>query len=179
MYIIYAKYLWVHWLVDDGLRSGGSHWLCMWRSWQHHGSGEPWVRAMGSFSMVSSVLLQSFLQTGFKTCDEICEYLEKARLHPTGRHWVDNLITRFSSFTSCRIKIGDQVVFDLESIFRRLMLVGQQRDMELLSIFGYDLCAVPPSLVDEYGCLRKGNKAVLMHRLGLKQCQLQRPDVLT
>ena len=51
--------------------------------------------------------------------------------------------------------------------------------MELLSIFGYELCAVPPSLVDEYGCLRKGNKAVLMHRLGVKQCQLQRPDVVT
>ena len=55
--------------------------------------GKPWVRAMRSFRMVSSVLLQSFLQTGFKTWDEICEYLEKARLHPTGRHWVDNLIT--------------------------------------------------------------------------------------
>ena len=55
--------------------------------------GKPWVRAMRSFRMVSSVILQSFLQTGFKTWDEICEYLEKARLHPTGRHWVDNLIT--------------------------------------------------------------------------------------
>ena len=51
--------------------------------------------------------------------------------------------------------------------------------MELLSIFGYELCAVPPSLVGEYGCLRKGNKAVLMHRLVVKQCQLQRPDVVT
>ena len=76
------------------------------------------------------------------------------------------------------IKIGDQVVFELESIFLRLLLVGQQREMELLPIFGYELCAVPPSLVDEYGCLRKGNKAVLMHRLGVKQCQLQRPDVV-
>ena len=76
------------------------------------------------------------------------------------------------------IKIGDQVVFDLESIFLRLLLVGQQREIELLPIFGYELCAVPPSLVDEYGCLRKGNKAVLMHRLGVKQCQLQRPDVV-
>ena len=71
-----------------------------------------------------------------------------------------------------------QVVFDLESIFLRLLLVGQQREMELLPIFGYELCAVPPSLVDEYGCLRKGNKAVPMHRLGVKQCQLQRPDVV-
>ena len=41
--------------------------------------GKPWVRAMRSFRMVSSVILQSFLQTGFKTWDEICEYLEKAR----------------------------------------------------------------------------------------------------
>ena len=76
------------------------------------------------------------------------------------------------------IKIGDQVVFDLESIFLRLLLVGQQREMELLPIFVYELCAVPPSLVDEYGCLRKGNKAVLMHRLGVKQCQRQRHDVV-
>ena len=58
--------------------------------------GKPWVRAMRSFRMVSSVILQSFLQAGFKTWDEICEYLEKARLHPTGRHWVDNLITQLS-----------------------------------------------------------------------------------
>ena len=76
------------------------------------------------------------------------------------------------------IKIGDQVVFDLESIFLRLLLVGQQREMELLSIFGYEVCAFPPLLVDEYGCLRKGNKAVLMHRLGVKQCQRQRPGVI-
>ena len=76
------------------------------------------------------------------------------------------------------IKIGDQVVFDLESLLLRLLLVGQQREMELLPIFGCELCAIPKSLVDEYGSLRKGNKAVLMHRLGVKQCQLQRPDVV-
>ena len=55
------------------------------------------------------------------------------------------------------VNIGDKVVFDLESIFLRLFIVGQQRDMELMPIFGYELCAIPPSLVDEYGCLRKGN----------------------
>ena len=68
------------------------------------------------------------------------------------------------------IKIGDQVVFDLESIFLRLLLVGQQREMELLPIFGY-------------ACVRvwlspERNKAVLMHRLGVKQSQLQRPGVV-
>ena len=44
-----------------------------------------------------------------------------------------------------------------------------------MPIFGYELCAVPPSLVDEYGCLRKGNKAPLVERLGVK---LQIPDVV-
>ena len=76
------------------------------------------------------------------------------------------------------IKIGDQVVFDLESIFLRLLLVGQQREMELLPIFGYELCAVPPSLVYEYGCLRKETRQYSLHRLGVKQCQLQRPGVV-
>ena len=57
------------------------------------GYGKPWVRALRAFRMVSSILRQSFLQTDFKTWEEICEYLERARLYPTGRHCVDNLIT--------------------------------------------------------------------------------------
>ena len=55
--------------------------------------GKPWVPAMRSFRTVSSVLLQPFLQTGLKNWDEIFEYFEKSSLQPTGRHWVDNLIT--------------------------------------------------------------------------------------
>ena len=42
--------------------------------------------------MVACVLLQPFLETGNKTWEEICNYLESARLHPTEGHWVDNLI---------------------------------------------------------------------------------------
>ena len=76
------------------------------------------------------------------------------------------------------VNIGDKVVFDLESIFLRLFIVGQQRDMELMPIFGYALCAIPPSVVDEYGCLRKGNKAPLVERLGIKHAQSQIPDVV-
>ena len=76
------------------------------------------------------------------------------------------------------VKIGDKVVFDLESIFLRLLVVGQQCEMELLPIFGYELCAVPPSLMDEYGCLRGGNKAILVHKLGVKHHKPPRPDVI-
>ena len=71
------------------------------------------------------------------------------------------------------VKIGDKVVFNLEWIFLRLLIVGQHRDMELMPIFGYELCAISPSLVDEYGCLRKGNKAPLVERLGVKHAQPQ------
>ncbi|XP_068225089.1 uncharacterized protein [Palaemon carinicauda] len=67
------------------------------------------------------------------------------------------------------IKVGNKTVFDMEAIFLRLLMVGQQRQLQLESIFQYELCAVPSSLIDEYGCLRKGNKAVLARRLGVLQ----------
>ena len=359
--------------------------------------GKPWVRAIRAYRMVSCILLQSFLQTGFKTWDEICNHLEKARLHPTGRHWVDNLImptlithqllraeregdwllqqlcikrllpyffaaghpnyARYLSWHTlemsmllpadakedllsgafvCRhktgswnsvsadqfgeqtaikigkgglkgislsphqvaewldsfplsayisdmldfcyltdlpatptetphkegvsrrkldeddrmitelekcshplektsdvlynihngqvaptevnvadsldlgmamatsfrhslpsgffaaltspvktmehlkrgVKFGEKVVFDLESIFLRLIMIGQQREMELMPIFGYELCAVPASIVDEYGCLRKGSKAVLVQKLGVRQLQPHSPNII-
>ena len=45
-------------------------------------------------------------------------------------------------------------LIDLEDICLRLFMIGQRRQMELRPLFNYDLCAVPPSLVDEYSCLR-------------------------
>ena len=56
------------------------------------GHGKPWLRALCAFRVASSILRQSFLQTGFKTWEVIC-HLERARLYPTGRHWEDNLTT--------------------------------------------------------------------------------------
>ena len=51
-----------------------------------------WVRAMRAFRMVLAALLQNFLPTGAKTCEEISAYMEEARIHPTGRYWVDNFL---------------------------------------------------------------------------------------
>lgn len=42
--------------------------------------------------MVSTSLLMKFFVTGTKTFQELSDYLETCRQHPTGRHWVDNLI---------------------------------------------------------------------------------------
>jgi len=50
--------------------------------------------------------------------------------------------------------------------------------MELLPIFGYELCVVPPSLMDEYGFLRRGNHAILVHKLGVKHHKPPHPDVI-
>ena len=97
---------------------------------------------------------------------------------PTGFH--AKLSSPVNTFEHLKrgVKIGDKVVFDLESIFLRLLVDGQQREMELLPIFGYELCAVPPSLMDEYGCLRRRNKAILVYKLGVKHHKAPRPDVI-
>ena len=46
-------------------------------------TGVAWVRAMEAFRVVLAALLQNFLRTGAKTCEEISAYMEKARKHPT------------------------------------------------------------------------------------------------
>lgn len=55
-------------------------------------SGKSGVRAMRAFRMVSTALLSFFLATGLKTFQDLSDYLERCRQHPTDRHWVDNLI---------------------------------------------------------------------------------------
>ena len=50
------------------------------------------MKAMRSFRGVSAFLLKRFLSTGSKTFEQIEHYLDVARLHPTGRHWVDNFL---------------------------------------------------------------------------------------
>jgi hypothetical protein len=76
------------------------------------------------------------------------------------------------------LKVGEQTVFDLEAIFLRILMVGQQRQLQLETIFQYELCVVPSSLIDEYGCLRKGNKSALVSRLGVQQVNPNTPDVV-
>ena len=75
------------------------------------------------------------------------------------------------------VKVGDTTIFDLDAIFLRLLTIGQRRHMELAPIFQYELCPVPPSLIDEYGTLRKGSKAPLVHSLCVKTNPTLLPDV--
>ena len=67
------------------------------------------------------------------------------------------------------IKVGTSTVYDMETIFLRLITLGQTRHMELAPIFEFELCAVPPSLIDEFGCLQKGTKSTLVHKPSVSQ----------
>ena len=76
------------------------------------------------------------------------------------------------------IKVGGKNIFNLEAIFIRVTVVEQHRQLQLTTIFQYDLCAVPPSLIGECGYLRKGNKSVHCNRLGVVQVDPSPPDVV-
>ena len=51
--------------------------------------------------------------------------------------------------------------------------------MPLTTKFQYELCAVPPSPIDEYDCVWKANKSVLRNRLGVVPVDPSTPDVVT
>ncbi len=76
------------------------------------------------------------------------------------------------------IKVGSSTVYDMETIFLRLITLGQTRHMELAPIFEFELCAVPPSLIDEFGCLRKGTKSTLVHKLSISQSESSAAEVV-
>ena len=73
---------------------------------------------------------------------------------------------------------GVRPVIDLESIFLHLLMIRQQRDIRLEHLFAYELCAVPPSLIDEHGCLRKGNKSDLVKHLGAPETHPSTPETI-
>ena len=76
------------------------------------------------------------------------------------------------------VKVGDKRAYDMETIIDRLLKVGEKRLLQLAPIFQYELCTIPPSLTDEYGCLRKRNKSIIDNRLGLKQISAPAPDIV-
>ncbi|KAL8573957.1 hypothetical protein ACOMHN_029404 [Nucella lapillus] len=53
------------------------------------------------------------------------------------------------------VVVKDKAIFDIETLFVRLQIIGQQRGVKATDIFKYELSPVPPSLIDEFGCLRK------------------------
>ena len=55
-------------------------------------NGKACTNALRAYRLIIAVLLRSFYSNGAKTYQELSDYLEAAREHPTGRLWVDCLI---------------------------------------------------------------------------------------
>ena len=75
----------------------------------------------------------------------------------------------------CGVTIGDTMLYDTAALFCRLITVGQHRQVKLQTLFDYELCAVPASIIDEYGCLRTETKSTVVSKLKVDDLQ---PDAL-
>ena len=97
---------------------------------------------------------------------------------PNGRHAkMSSQVKTMEQFKRC-MKVCKKTPFDSQTTFLRLRMVGQKRQLLLAPIFLYEFCTVPPSLIDEYGCIRKGNKSILASWLGLKQDSAPNSDTV-
>ena len=65
------------------------------------------------------------------------------------------------------VTVKGKAIYDIETLFSRLLVVGQQRCIDIADAFQFQMSPVPPALVNEYGCLRKGDKAVLVKSLSV------------
>ena len=158
-------------------------------------NGKAWVKSIRAFRMVTAALLYDFLKDGPNTFKNISQYLDVAREHPTGRFCVDCLIrptliaqqfergfhapvkrkAKTMESIKCGVTIGDNTLYDMASLFCRLITVGQHQQVELQTLFEYELCAVPTSIIDENGCLRIGTQSTLVSKLKVDDLQ---PDAL-
>ena len=64
-------------------------------------------------------------------------------------------------------KIGDKILYDMEKLYGRMLVVSRKRKLDLEKVFGYELAPLPSSLFDELGEMRKGKKAILVSKLAI------------
>ncbi len=86
---------------------------------------------------------------------------------PNGFHDPISSPIKTMEMLKTNVKTKPKSTLNLETLFLRILLLGQQRHLELRPMFNYELCSVPPALIDENGCLRKGNKSGLVKHLGV------------
>jgi len=58
-----------------------------------------------------------------------------------------------------------KVMIDTEVLFRRLLAVSKNRDVDMRKVLSYELAAVPPSMFHDDGSIRKTNKSDLAKTL--------------
>ena len=50
------------------------------------------------------------------------------------------------------ITVKGKATYDVVTLFSLLLVVGQQRSIDIADVFQFELSPVPPALIDEYGC---------------------------
>lgn len=70
-------------------------------------------------------------------------------------------------FKTKGVKVNGKIISDHVALFARLLVVGSKKRMELSTLFNSKLSPVPASIIDEYRCLRNGNKSMIVQRLGI------------
>ena len=76
------------------------------------------------------------------------------------------------------INIADKMVYDMEVIYARIIVIGQRRNVSMSEVFSYEMGPMPFSLFDEYGDMRKSNKSVITDILAVHTSESQFPEVM-
>ena len=100
------------------------------------------------------------LQIGEKQMKEFIKNL------PDGFHLVIEKLVKTMQQMKKAVLIQGKAIYNLETHFIHLILIGQQRNITLQQMFEHELSAVPLSIIDEFGCLRKGSKCIIVRKLG-------------
>ena len=76
------------------------------------------------------------------------------------------------------VTVKGKAIYDVETLFSRLLVMVQQRSIDISDVFQFEPSLVPPAPVDECGRLRKGDKAVLVKSLSVSVTTSCAPDVV-
>ena len=119
-----------------------------------------------------SVNVQNALQIGEQQSNDFSASL------PQGFHEAIQKRVKTMEVMKKAVTVKGKAIYDMEVLFAQLLVVGQQRGIDLKDVFDHELSPVPPSLIDEYGCLRKGDKSVLVKRLGVPDSNAICPNIV-
>ena len=76
------------------------------------------------------------------------------------------------------VTVKGKAIYNVVTLFSWLLVMGQQRSVDIADVFQFELSPVPPALIDEYGCLRKGDKAVLVKSFSVSVTTPYAPDMV-
>ena len=75
------------------------------------------------------------------------------------------------------VKIGEEMVYDMENLYGRVPVISQKRDITLEHMLSFKLTPLPSLLFDECGEKRKGTKLTVVSKHAVLSEESIEPDV--